>query len=87
MRISNVGSYLVSAYGLYNIMGNVGRWCLNEHDSDFYFTFPCNSVPRNSPSAANNVEWAMSNFMKIKSPACCAAASGSYDAKLVLRIS
>ena len=68
MRISNVGSYLVSAYGLYNIMGNVGRWCLNEHDSDFYFTFPCNSVPRNSPSAANNVEWAMSNFMKIKSP-------------------
>ena len=39
-RTTAVGSYPPNGYGLYDIVGNIGEWCIDSYDADFYSKSP-----------------------------------------------
>ncbi len=56
-----VGRYPANGYGLYDMVGNVWEWCLDEWDSDFYA-----SSPRDNPFSGGTITEVINNFTHVK---------------------
>ena len=57
-----VRKYPPNGYGLFDMVGNVWEWCLDEYDWGFYAR-----SPRDNPIlSANSVEWVIDNFISVK---------------------
>lgn len=61
-----VGKYPPNAYSLYDMVGNVWEWCLDEHYSDFYGSFLMDPDAYRPSPGANMVEWLMNNFARVE---------------------
>ena len=64
-NIISVGKYPANSYGLYDMVGNVWEWCLDEYDADFYSSSPL----RNPVAGVDKQEdWDLliSKFLDIK---------------------
>lgn len=59
-----VRSYFPNKYGLYNVVGNVAEWCLDEYQADFYKHSP----KRNPIAGVNSITDIIKNYRDVKSP-------------------
>ena len=56
-----IGEYPPNDYGVYDIVGNVWEWCLDEHIFDFYA-----ASPRRNPIAGGDITYVLNNFISLK---------------------
>lgn len=56
-----IGEYPPNDYGVYDIVGNVWEWCLDEHIFDFYA-----ASPRRNPIAGDDITYVLNNFISLK---------------------
>ncbi|RKU24994.1 hypothetical protein C6499_15805 [Candidatus Poribacteria bacterium] len=56
-----IGEYPPNDYGVYDIIGNVWEWCLDEHIFDFYA-----ASPRRNPIAGGDITYVLNNFISLK---------------------
>ena len=56
-----IGEYPPNDYGVYDIVGNVWEWCLDEHIFDFYA-----ASPRQNPVAGGDITYVLNNFTDLK---------------------
>ena len=57
-----VGKYQANGYGLYDMIGNVLEWCLDEFNRGFYAISPS----QNPIAGANSIEWVINNWTGVK---------------------
>ena len=57
-----VGRYAANGYGLYDMMGNVDEWCLDEYDHEFYFV---SRNSRNPIAGGRTIQWILDNFTSV----------------------
>ena len=78
-KMTPVGTYPPNGYGLYDMVGSVWEWCLDEYHDDFY-----DRSPRENPlSGAVTVDWIIDNFTNIKTHRTLRSGSwGSHPAAL-----
>lgn len=56
-----IGEYPPNDYGVYDIVGNVWEWCVDEHIFDFYA-----ASPRRNPIAGGDITYVLNNFISLK---------------------
>lgn len=56
-----IGEYPPNDYGVYDIVGNVWEWCLDEHIFEFYA-----ASPRRNPIAGGDITYVLNNFTSLK---------------------
>ena len=56
-----VGQYPPNGYGLYDMVGNISEWCLDEYDPDFYA-----ASPRENPFSDGTRETIINHFKNVK---------------------
>ena len=56
-----IGEYPPNDYGVYDIVGNVWEWCLDEHIFDFYA-----ASPRRNPIGGGDITYVLNNFISLK---------------------
>ncbi len=61
-RTTAIGQYPANGYGLYDVVGNVYEWCLDEWDRNFYA-----DSPENNPISGENITNTVNSFSDIKS--------------------
>lgn len=68
-----IGIYPANGYGLYDMVGNMGEWCLDAHNPNFYQ----NSPYQNPISGADNINQVVDNYIYVtnsritRGGACC----------------
>ena len=73
-----VGQYAPNTYGLYDMVGNVWEWCLDEYRRDFYVR-----SPHRNPVSGGNISNIISNFINVKSSRVLRGGSWYYAAPVV----
>ena len=58
-----VGEYAPNGYGLYDMVGNVWEWCLDEYDSEFYV-----ASPKRNPFSGGRLTDVINDFLNINTP-------------------
>ena len=77
-RTTVVGMYPPNAYGLYDMVGSVLEWCLDEYDKGFYA-----GSPYENPMAGNSIPWTINNYTNITSSRVLRGGSWNFTAWFV----
>ena len=73
-QTTRVGYYPANNYGLYDMAGNVWKWCIDRYNEDFYVKSPCRN-----PFAGGTLKHVIDSFRNVKNPRVLRGGSWSVE--------